>query len=934
MTTAMIWKEWREQRILLAVLLTVGVGVIMAAAELDDHPGGSPWRGGIWQEAGVRETTPILFIAVAAIVVGASLLAGEGEAGTLPFLDRLPVSRWAIWRAKVIAGAMLTLVPVGVYGVVGWFVAFGSDPPPAEEWAVIVAVIGGTAYIWGVLGSAFAKSTLGAAGWAVLGLPLSALCLGVFQANDRLDEILLPILITLYLGGFALLISGFRFAGLGRSRKEKRSNLQTGKRPRLGYLALLWLTAKQARGLSLTLAAVGLLVGGLLMIPRVPVLLVWPGFTLLVGVICGVAVTGPERSRETVRFWAERRLPLGRLWWVRAVFFFALMAGVGLLALVPGVGYLWVDSLDSSLEHEGWSLLAQVFRSDLFRHLESDRGTILWFGGIYGFAGGLLAGVLFRKTLIAGIVGLVTSAMLASLWVPSLVMGGVDAWQIFAAPVLLLLTSRLLMWPWATGRLTSLRGIATLTGGVTASVLALAGGIAYRVGEIPDVPDPLAASGYLELLPSPEKNHAGGLARQVLAEHQQKWEELTARYHDLEDGTVLGYGSEMAESILNEGWPDDAAIDPLMDELFAGDWDDRLAELPHLPPGVIDDPQQGHLFGPRYGHWGQELVVSLCMRGLQLQALGHPEAFPPFLEQGLALARMSRYFSDTFGAYISFTQERLLFQGLNRWLEGLSGRPDLLAQTLEILKAHDQATAKEPGLYERADELIARNYSLNPHLWMEIEVFQGQDPNGIDELEQKLVLLAWQVPWEQMRVDRINRYALTLNRDEWSQVEEFARTDHPFAARSQMILRSYPEVHRGFAGNLYPSELSLLRRVALLKVALRLYDAEGGEPAESLGELVPDYLTEVPIDPDTGQPFQYAVSVGEPIAIGPFTLPLPAGQGVLWLASVSTDVEGVGMMDSLGPGSLESELGISIFPVPMPGGWTPPQIDLMEDFEP
>ncbi len=89
-----------------------------------------------------------------------------------------------------------------------------------------------------------------------------------------------------------------------------------------------------------------------------------------------------------------------------------------------------------------------------------------------------------------------------------------------------------------------------------------------------------------------------------------------------------------------------------------------------------------------------------------------------------------------------------------------------------------------------------------------------------------------------------------------------------------------------------PRELFLCR-VAALQVALRLYQAEEGRPAEKLDELVPKYLRAIPADPYDGQPFRYRLSKGETLdwppdgymfGFGPPPEPrkVPAGQGILW----------------------------------------------------
>jgi hypothetical protein len=50
-----------------------------------------------------------------------------------------------------------------------------------------------------------------------------------------------------------------------------------------------------------------------------------------------------------------------------------------------------------------------------------------------------------------------------------------------------------------------------------------------------------------------------------------------------------------------------------------------------------------------------------------------------------------------------------------------------------------------------------------------------------------------------------------------------------------------------------------------LQLALALYQLQEGRAAPSLADLVPRYLPAVPVDPHSGQPFQYRISNGERI---------------------------------------------------------------------
>ena len=56
------------------------------------------------------------------------------------------------------------------------------------------------------------------------------------------------------------------------------------------------------------------------------------------------------------------------------------------------------------------------------------------------------------------------------------------------------------------------------------------------------------------------------------------------------------------------------------------------------------------------------------------------------------------------------------------------------------------------------------------------------------------------------------------------------------------------------------TQTELQRRLVLVAVALQRYRRREGRPAESLAVLPPDYLSEIPADPTSGEPFRYSTS--------------------------------------------------------------------------
>ena len=95
------------------------------------------------------------------------------------------------------------------------------------------------------------------------------------------------------------------------------------------------------------------------------------------------------------------------------------------------------------------------------------------------------------------------------LWLPSLLVGGLCVWQYLGVPIILVLTVRLLLRPWAVGRLGSAAAVARMLGGVTLAGLWLAAAISYRVLEVPLVADRLGLAGFRQIVAADSQNEAG-----------------------------------------------------------------------------------------------------------------------------------------------------------------------------------------------------------------------------------------------------------------------------------------------------------------------------------------------------------------------------------------------------------------------------------------
>src|SRR5205814_1066134 len=138
-------------------------------------------------------------------------------------------------------------------------------------------------------------------------------------------------------------------------------------------------------------------------------------------------------------------------------------------------------------------------------------GTYLTLWLLYGFSISQIMTLLMRHGVVTLVLSVVLSSIAAFLWLPSLVTGGLAAWQVFVVPVVVLLTSRLVMWPWVSGRLFSFRSVALLAGSGSFALLWIVGCLTYRVWDAPAVGEPFDVKAFLASMPTAEKNEAGRL---------------------------------------------------------------------------------------------------------------------------------------------------------------------------------------------------------------------------------------------------------------------------------------------------------------------------------------------------------------------------------------------------------------------------------------
>lgn len=949
MVRAILWKEFREQALIGLTLLVFGAGILVAAAMLADPPTQGAPRSDVIRFLGVGQLAAMMLTVTAGTVCGGALFAAEREAGTMGFLESLPASRWHIWRSKLAAGTLLAFVEI----VVLLLFSLAIGVVETINWAITIAIFAALAFTWGVYGSTQARTTLGSVGVAVPSaagafilyyVPLAFIYqnprTNLLQAEGGL--IFLGLMFVTPLVGSALQFT--------RKDRERIANDPTPARrtvtavdsempepepedrrpPRLGIRALLWLCLRQLVKPGLVIAGFALLLGSSLLPDSIQPVMVWPFMALTAGVLAGITMFFDEQSGGAARFWGERRLPLGRFWLVKLLVHagFALVLGVLLMLPIIIRGQMIAHPL------RGGAFLSTTFRTLLFDpvHLGPQGWRLLALPLVYGFAAGQLCSVLFKKAVVAAGVASVMGGSLAAFWVPSLLAGGTRHIELWAAPVIALITGWLLFRAWSSERLATRQPLQRLAVGVAVTLLTIAIAIGWRTIEVPEEPGSEDDVAYVASLPPLEVNDPGRQFRSATERFARIAPDFS-KARERNNPAARGMLEERVFNVPFAGWnPDDHAVDDWLTQAYELDipakdeetWFEQC-RIASLEPGVgiFEHPlRTGTTASMITQANGRRMGHVLLAHGLQHQAAGKPEAFPEDLRIALALSRSLRNGSIVSALNYGNDVARASFSGADRWLGELRGRPDLLRAVIHILEADEPAGPFDPRPHFLAERFIMRDQAKAPG-----QVLPNQlTPPGRD-LEQTTPLVdligtAWNVPWERERTRRLLGAG-------------YERGQPSARLRAWVIGR--PGVMIFLARKLTAEEMAesdrqirVHRRVVLLSAAVRLYQAEKGSTPGSLQELVAaGILKSIPLDPYDDQPLRYRVSAGEVLPPQPMPMmsgmkappgtdarPIAAGQPIIWSVGPDRNDDG-GRNSATRPGTGRSGPDL-VFLVPLP----------------
>jgi hypothetical protein len=918
MMLQMAWKEYREHRPVwlamaaIGALLVIGMAVVLPA--LESNPSAQ------------SDLLNMVMAAVGAVmtyglVCGAMMFAGERETGTLAFLESLTGRHLPVWRAKVLAGALFCILQGLAVAGVALAVAPESQVDPIHGlWLLPLVAL--DAFVWGLLASSLCRSVLTAAGLAVLfwiaGLMVVMPCSFLGWPVSLGFRVLLACL--------ALPCSAALFQ---RSEPPRVADLSFVPRPRrvesrppASWQVLLWLPLRQGWGLALVLAILTLPMG-LFLVPAGP--LWWLAFSVLVGVLCGTATFGSEQSEGSNRFLGNQRFPLGRVWAVKTAYWLAVASAVLALFVIVGVVSHMARNVGTS-KHSHSEEDPDGFAAS-FLFTPQNWLTFAPLGLAYGFAIGQFYSVIWRKSVVAVVVALLVSPAAVGVWLPSVIWGGLPLWQVLLPPALLLATTRMALWDWASVGLGNWRpGLKLAAGGLLAAG-AIGAALGYRVLELPEIGEPFDSEAFKASLPDDQHNSGRKIATAAgeIDKVRSEADQLRPRQPLFPGGKLDPNATftTQAREAIEKGWPaQERELSNWLDKIFQQQAVTAFLEAVAGPPGFIDDPTMSLQNGRSQALKCKDVAELFEVRALQLQARGDDEAALDHLLVLLPLSQHLRNRAVATSYHVGVVVETGAARGLERWLASKTHDPKALRRLLRELARHD---AEVPPRSEavKAEYLHLRGY------------FEGLPQQlrttGHSDTEVELFNASWAAPWEKERQLRLVN-ALCAAALKWTQRDPWEiaasareRADGPgienpdawrargcglddpngpaamrTAAQWGRLLNDSPLWNHGALDGLRIAcdprlgleQVMSLCRIRALRIvtALALHETEHGQPARELEDLVRrGYLPSVPVDPFSGEAFHYRLSTGEQIncaaeneegALRPCAI--PAGRGILW----------------------------------------------------
>jgi hypothetical protein len=866
---AICWKELIEHRLQATVLTLLGLLILLVVL---------PWALREGADPGDGYLTAILFVGTCGLVTGAILLANEAEGQTQGLLDIMPRRRMEVWRNKVLFGIVITTVQAAILVTCARFMWPHVDPKTAGPLVVFIGacLLGYLSLGCGLAGSSLGRTVLQAIGLGIvvelgIGLIGSALNLVLFQLTPEARfQTGLPIepdlLAWLILIPLPFVLSGLVYTRLDRARRDvARPGLlsQLGlARSGLGLKATVWASIRQGWLYFLVIAVIALLSGPLVLVEP---FLFWPVATLVLGLLMGTVTFGDEQHHGIYRFLGEQRLPIGRFWLFKVGSRLAITVAIAIPMALTAEAVIEAYRFQKGAGR--WSAFAAYTDISLFRQF----GSWIYFGAplLYGFAFGQLASTLARKSLIAFAIAIPSAIVAIAIWLPSLVSGGVPAWQVYLIPVVAIVAGRMVMWYWATGRLVATRSMLVLGIGLVGGIAFLATCFWQRIREVPAADPPVDIQSFAASFPTRDQNKVRSSLYQATGRFNENYRAHNKELErDMPQALHLARVSLHADSypniVMYNGWPkrDDTASE-VAKLAMQGDWLAPFRQAAAAPDTPMQDPRD-ELFDQQ--RWILELrgmCKWICAYALYQQSQGRQAEALDLLVDVLAVARdvQNSATMDNYPLGIDLESKALLT--LRTWSENPMVPPELLEKAVKETLKHEE---NRPPF---ADVVKAEYLMVNEYLSGAVELSHRWSDH-VPAWQKLAQAAAISAPWEHARrqrivdefFDRLLKLAkmdtVDVRKSEFSGqglINSKSIDSEPYYLDA--MFRFGPRRMPIF--DAAPSLCDL--RATQICLALHAYEVRGGKPANELADLVPNLLPKVPIDPYCGQDFRYRLAM-------------------------------------------------------------------------
>jgi hypothetical protein len=840
----------------------------------------------------------LAFPALYALGCGATLFAGEREAGTYEFQRSLPVRGWAVFVGKVAlaltsAAAMLALMTglatllndpsePGLRRIVQWW---------ATAWWVF-GFFGLEMFVWAVLFSFVTKRVLLA---AILGVAAAsigahlAVAIATTQghAGTYVDALFWRMVIA---AGVALADVWFaaRWFREKRGRQPKFLPATAAETPpqaialgrqfqrpqRMAILGrLIWQHWRQSRGALLAMVA--------LILPLLAMLTVWllrarqdppwfierhaseiyrPGgkeffaLTILIALasvpLHGICAFLADQRRNSRRFLADHGVPAQYVWLSRQT----ITLGLPLLVfstLLLALFFLASALLPSPLQSDilRWARLSEVYAEayTLFYLAVGLFGCVL-----IGVATGQCCSMFLRSPLLAGLFSLLLTAIFA-VWCGLMWFWQVSwLWSVLPIPVALLLATRLRAADWLLERNTLRAWLRPVLSLLIPAAALLAAVPHYRVYSVPLV-DPGFSPDELVQPLTPEEMTTLGLyerAHRTMKPMQSTaWalpQPQTTNKLDIDKAAWVKANRAAMAAVLKasrqtiRNLPEGQSL-PMKHELT------DLARLSIW--SAIESEEDGKL----------DAAIDRYLAAIRLAS---------YLRDWYPIP-ITEYERDHVYQYDANAIETEVYDYLPLWASRKGQTPERIiaaAQRLEQSTSNVPSTSGVKIAYRELRRFLSCDFAA-------IFPFYHQEPTPWPTL-------FWShLPWERARAERLLNCITRSQLNELSWAEEAIRRGKPFrqppcgpnvipyimrpselpyALRSQIVV---PPVQYGsrWEAKLVQDYVALVaaRRAVRVVLALEAWKLKHGSLPMTLDALVGHGLDRLPADPYSGEPFQY-----------------------------------------------------------------------------